>query len=127
LTGGTNIIGVNNLPSCHLYVNLKSRGQKDNKHLWGTKGNEGMSTYLGHYYGLDNADHMIKNTGNQFILWKYWHAPYRHEISLGIIAAYNICIECCEGLLDPAWFVKVKKRMKYQQFRMQLAKGDATL
>lgn len=121
-TGGTNIIGVNNLPSCQLYVNPKSRGRKDNKRLWGTEGNEGRSTYLGHYYGLDNADHMIKNTGNQFISWKYWHSPYRHAISLGIIAAYDIYIECCRGLLDPDWFVEVKKRMKYQQFRMQLAK-----
>ena len=90
--------------------------------MWGTKGNEARSTYLGHYYGLDNADHMIKNTGNQFISWKYWHSPYHHAISLGIIAAYDMYIECCEGQLDPARFVKFKKRMKYQQFRMQLAK-----
>ena len=66
-TGGTNIIGVNNLPSVKLYVGQKERGRKKDgsKRVYGIKQNEARETYLGHYYGLDNADHMIKNTGNR--------------------------------------------------------------
>ncbi len=90
--------------------------------MWGIEQNEARETYLTHYYGLDNADHMIKNTGNQFISWKYWHAPYRHVISLGIIAAFDMYLECCEGELDESWFVEEKKRMLFRLFRLQLAK-----
>ena len=34
-TGATNISGVNNLPSCQLYVTTKSRGSGDEKRVWG--------------------------------------------------------------------------------------------
>ena len=36
-TGGTNIIGVNNLPSVHLYVGQKERGRTNvgSKHVYG--------------------------------------------------------------------------------------------
>jgi len=123
-TGGTNIIGVNNLPSCQLYIHPRTRGKNssNSKLVWGIEQNEARETYLTHYYGLDNADHMIKNTGNQFISWKYWHAPYRHVISLGIIAAFDMYLECCEGKLDESWFVEEKKRMTFRLFRLQLAK-----
>ena len=64
---------------------------------------------------------MIKNTGNHYITWKYWHAPYLHAQSLGIIAAYDMYIECCEGGLDPLWAIDEKKRMTFSQFRIQLS------
>lgn len=122
-TGGTNIIGVNNLLSVKLYVGQKERGRKKDgsKRVYGIEQNEARELYLGHYYGLDNADHMIKNTGNRYITWKYWHAPYLHAQSLGIIAAYDMYIECCEGNLDASWAVDVKKRMSFSQFRIQLS------
>lgn len=122
-TSGTNIIGVNNLPSVNLYVGKKERGRaKDgSKRVYGIEQNEARETYLNHYYGLDNADHMIKNAGNRYITWKYWHAPYLHAQSLGIIAAYDMYIECCEGGLDTTWAVEVKKRMSFAQFRMRLS------
>jgi hypothetical protein len=59
----------------YLYVGQKERGWKKDgsKHVYGIKQNEARETYLGHYYGLDNADHMIKNMGNRYITWEYWH------------------------------------------------------
>ena len=74
------------------------------------------------YYGLDNADYMVKNASNQFISRKYWHSPYRHAITLGIIAAYDMYIECCEGNLDASWMVEGKVRMTFRAFRLLLAK-----
>jgi hypothetical protein len=122
-TGGTNIIGVNNLPSVKLYIGQKERGRKKDgsKRVYGIEQNEARETYLGHYYGLDNADHMIKNTGNRYITWKYWHAPYLHAQSLGVIAAYDMYIECCEGNLDASWAIDVKNRMTFAQFRTKLS------
>jgi len=127
-TGGTNIIGVNNLPSVQLYVTTKCRGnkKKGTKRNWAIEQNEARETYLSHYYGLDNADHMVKNTGNRYITWKYWHSPYLHGKSLGIIAAYDMYLECCEGELDPSWKVDVKHRMKFQQFRLRLSEQMLT-
>jgi hypothetical protein len=53
----------------------KERGRKKDgsKHVCSIEPNEAHETYLNHYYRLDNADHMIKNTGNWYIMWKYWH------------------------------------------------------
>ena len=123
LTGGTNIIGVNNLPSVRLYVGQKERRWKKDgsKRIYGIEQNEARETYLGHYYGLDNADHVIKNTGNRYITWKYWHAPYLHAQSLGIIAADDKYTECCEGNLDAAWAIDLKNRMTFSQFHIRLS------
>ncbi len=51
-------------------------------------------------YSIDNLDHMIKNASNWYIMWKYRHAPYLHAKSIRIIAAYDMYIECCDGLLS---------------------------
>ena len=127
-TGGTNIIGVNNLLSVRLYVGQKERGRKKDgsKRVYGIEQNEARELYLGHYYGLDNADHMIKNAGNRYITWKYWHAPYLHAQSLGIIAAYDMYIECCEGTLDASWAIPQKLRMSFSQFRIRLSEQMLT-
>jgi hypothetical protein len=122
-TSGTNIIGVNNLPSVKLYVTQKERGRKKDgsKRVYGIEQNEARETYLNHYYGLDNADHMIKNTGNRYITWKYWHAPYLHAQSLGIVAAYDMYMECCDGKLESSWKIDVKQRMSFAAFRIRLS------
>ena len=106
-TGGTSV-------NVKLYVHKRKLG----KFYWGIEENEARETYLGGYYGLDNADHMVKNASNQFISRKYWHSPYRHPITLGIIAAYDMYIECCEGNLDASWMVKEKVRMTFRAFRL---------
>jgi len=125
-TGATNICGVNNLPSVSLYVAKRVRGKGPNKRIWGIEQNEARETYLRHYYGIDNVDHMIKNTSNRYITWKYWHAPYQHAKSMGIIAAYDMYKECCDGLLDGSWAIPVKKRMSFSEFRMKLSEQMLT-
>jgi len=99
-----------------LFVQLKFRGAKNNEFAWVTEQNEGKAIYLNHYHGVDSMDHMIKNTGNYFISWKYWHSPYLHAISMGVIAAYDMYLECSEGMLDAAWMVTKKDRMSFSQF-----------
>lgn len=116
-TGATNILGVNNLPSVSLYVKGKERGSKNNKHVWGTEFNEARETYLNHYNAIDVADHMIKNAGCKYITWKYWHSPYLHALSLGLVVAYDMYKDCVEGYLDREWFVPAKERMNFHQFR----------
>ena len=70
-TGRTNISGVNNLPLADLYVTVKSRGKNPNRRHWSIEQNEARQTYLGHYYGVDNVDHMIKNARIRYTKWKY--------------------------------------------------------
>jgi hypothetical protein len=120
-TGATNICGVNNLPSVTNYVSKKVRGKGNQKRVWGIEQNEARETYLRHYYGIDNLDHMIKNASNRYLTWKYWHSPYLHAKSMGIIAAYDMYNECCDGLLDPSWAISIKKRMGFTEFRMRLS------
>ena len=121
-TGATNISGVNNLPSCQLYVTTKSRGSGDEKRVWGIEQNEGRQTYLSLYYGVDNVDHMIKLAKIKYITWKYWHSPYMHGLSIAVVAAYDMYLECAEGELDPEWYVHPKERMSFKKFRKELSK-----
>ncbi len=64
---------------------------------------------------------MQKNTNNRYITWKYWHAPYLHAKSMGIIAAYDMYNECCDGLLDASWAIPKKRRMGFTEFRIKLS------
>lgn len=121
-TGPTNICGVNNLPSVSLYVSKRVRGKGAATRMWGIEQNEARETYLRHYYGVDNLDHMIKNCGNRYISWKYWHAPYLHAQSMGIIAAYDMYQECCDGDLDASWAIPIRKRMSFTEFWIKLSK-----
>jgi len=109
-----------------LYVAKRVRGKGPNKRIWGIEQNEARETYLRHYYGIDNVDHMIKNTSNRYITWKYCHAPYQHAKSMGIIAAYDMYKECCDGLLDGTWKIPVKKQMSFSDFRMKLSEQMLT-
>jgi hypothetical protein len=40
---------------------------------------------------------------------------------MGIVAAYDMYKECCDGLLDATWKVDVKDRMSYTEFRIKLS------
>ena len=60
-TGATNIFDVNNLPSADPYVTVKARSKGLARRVWGIEQNEAKATYLGHYYGVNNVGHMIKN------------------------------------------------------------------
>ena len=120
-TGATNISGVNNLPSLGLHVQPKSRGRGNSKLWWGIEMNEARALYLAFYFGVDNIDHMISNAGIKFISWKYWHAAALHFLSMAVTSAYDMYIECCEGNLDPSWFVEEKDRASFSEFRQVLS------
>jgi hypothetical protein len=64
---------------------------------------------------------MIKNESNQYITWKYWHAPYLHAKSMGLIAAYDMYNEFCDCLLDASWAIPKKKRMGFTEFQIKLS------
>lgn len=125
-TSGTNITGVNNLLSLTLYVQPKYRGNKNKKFAWAVEQNEARDIYLNHYYGVDSLDHMIKNTGNKYITWKFWHSPYLHAMSMGIVACYDMYHECCSGDLDESWKVNEKERMSYSEFLLKLSEQMLT-
>ncbi len=120
-TGATNICGVNNLPLVTNYVSKKVRGKGKTKCVWGIEQNKARETYLRHYYGIDNLDHMIKNTSIRYITWKHWHAPYLHEKSMGMIVAYDMYNECCNGLLDALWAIPKNKQMGFTEFQIKLS------
>ncbi len=46
---------------------------------------------------------------------------YLHAMSMGVIAAFDMYLECSEGLLDAAWMVAKKDRMSFSQFRLRLS------
>jgi hypothetical protein len=120
-TGATNISGVNNLSCVKLYVSRKSRGIGNQKRVWGIEMNEGRATYLNTYFAVDNVDHMIKNCAMRLISWKYWHAPYLHAHAMGVIAAYDMYQQACDGRLDPEWTLSQDERMSFREFRMRLS------
>jgi hypothetical protein len=120
-TGATIICGVKNLTLVTYYVSKKVRGKGKTKCVWGIEQNEVQETYLCHYSGIVNLDHMIKNSSNWYIMWIYWHAPYLHAKSKQIIAAYDMYNECCDGLLDASWAIPKKKRMGFTEFRIKLS------
>lgn len=63
---------------------------EDNKYVWAIEQNEARETYLGHYFGIDIADYMIKNAQIKFTSWRYWHAPYLPALAMGVLAAYDM-------------------------------------
>ncbi len=125
-TGVTNISGVNNLPLENLYVTVKSRGKTPNRRYWGIEQNKKRATYLGHYYGVDNVDHMIKNAKIRYTTWKYWHAPFLHALSVAVIAAYNMYVECCKGGFDEKWFIAETDRLSFRDFWLELSRQMLT-
>ncbi len=100
----------------------RERGRGADKRAWAIKQNEARETYLNHYYGMDVADHMIKNTVSKYITLKYWHSAYLHVQSMVVVAAFDMYKECCEGLLDSTWKINEKERMSYSEFFMKLSK-----
>ena len=40
---------------------------------------------------------------------------------MGVVAAYDMYKECCEGFLDSNWKIDEKERMSYSEFCMKLS------
>jgi hypothetical protein len=62
--GATNICGVNNLLLMTNYVSKKVRGKGKTKCVWGIEQNKAQETYLRHYYGINNLDHIVGQNRN---------------------------------------------------------------
>ena len=80
-----------------IQLSVKGRGKGPNRRLWGIEQNEARSTYLGHYYGVDNVDHMVKNAKIRYTTWKYWHAPVLHALSIAVVTAYDMYMNVARG------------------------------
>ena len=116
-TGATNISSVNAISQCHLSVRQKSRGSEPHKRVYGLEMNEARATYLGTYSAVDSVDHLIRNVGLLYCLWKWWHAPMRLAKSLAMVQAYFMYLECAEGNLDPSW--KLEDPVGFKEFRFR--------
>ncbi len=69
---------------------------------------------------------MIKNCFIRYDTWKYWHAPYLHAQAMGVVAAYDMYMECADGQLDNSWAIPMNKRMTFTQFCMKLSEQMLT-
>ena len=119
-TSSCNISTVNALNSCKSSVWAKERGQDDRKRRWVIEMNDSRSLYLASYGIIDNVDKLIKFSGMKYCSWKYWHASMLHVKAMAGTVAYDMYLECCEGKLNPLWYVK--KPMTFWQFRDKLGK-----
>ena len=64
---------------------------------------------------------MISIASINYICWKYWYSPCLHSLSITIVAAYDMYVECCEGSLDQSWRIEPKDRMSFRAFRLLLS------
>ena len=118
-TGATNFVSVNAVNANTLYVHQKSRGRGIYRRSWGIEMNESRHLYLGSYGIIDTVDHYIKNCNIFYRSWKYWHSGMNHGKGATAIISYDIYLECCEGVLDPAW--KVDKPVDFHRWREKLS------
>ena len=68
--------------------------------------NDARSLYLSTYGLVNKIYHYLRNTNMYYQSWKYRHAAMNHAKAMAVVVAYDIYIECCEGKLNPAWYVK---------------------
>ena len=48
--------------------------------------------------------------------------PFLHALLMGVLAAYDMYNECCDGNLDAEWKIPEKKRMSFAVFHQELSK-----
>jgi hypothetical protein len=118
-TSSCNILTVNALNECQIFVRSRCRGRGKNQQHWGIEMNEGRVLYLHTYLRIDSIDHLIKNASLFYCSWKYWHSPMLHAFSLAIVTAYDMYLKVAEGKLNPAW--QVEKPMDYWHFGEKLS------
>ena len=86
----------------------------------------GRVRYLLTYSRIDSIDHLIKNARFFYRSWKYCHSPANHVKALVIVAAYNMYLECVEGVLDPEWKLEKNQIVRFHKYRDQLSKQMCT-
>ena len=118
-TSSCNISTVNALNGCQLQVQRRERGRGEGKRLWGIEMNDARRLYLSTYSRINSIDHLVKNTRMFYRSWKYWHSPMIHGKALGVVVAYDMYLECCEGKLELGWFNP--QPMDFWTFRERLS------
>ena len=114
-TPSCNIENVHALNECTEFVELREKGRGKYKQQCVIEINHARKFYLATYFWIDVLDGRIQNAHIFYKVWKYWHSPINHCLDITIASAYNIYLECCEGLLCPFW--KVENPVTYQKFR----------
>ena len=120
-TGATNIGSVNCFNEVTSYIEKRERGKGINKCYWGIEMNEPHQFYLHAYNRVDVIDHMIKNCNLHLISQKWWHAAGNQGMALAVVTAYDMYLECAEGIINPEW--KLKDPLSHKRFRMKLGNG----
>ena len=124
-TSSCNISTVNALNTCKQYVRRRERGKGACKRVWGIEMNDARDVYLNTYSRIDSMDHLLKNARLFYRSWKYWHSPMLHGKALGIVIAYDMYLEVCEGKLTCNGNVMhewhVDKPMDFWSFRERLS------
>jgi hypothetical protein len=120
-TSSCNITSVNGISACSLYAHTKERGQSklNMKRKWAIEMNEARELYLRTYGAVDRIDHLIKNCKMTYRSWKYWHSAMIHGKRLAVTVAYDMYLECAEGMLEQDW--KVRRPVDFHRFREKLA------
>ena len=119
-TSSCNFSHVNAINSCSLFVHPKARGRGVHKREWAIEMNESRKLYLRTYGAVDRLDHMITNCNIHYRSWKYWHSPMNHAKAMAVVVAYDMYLECCEGLMRAGEW-KVETPVDFHRFREKLA------
>jgi hypothetical protein len=114
-TSSCNIASVNALNECSSFVELREKGRGNNKRSWVIEMNHARRLYLATYCWIDVLDGFIERCHIFYRVWKYWHSPMNHCLSMVIATAYDIYLECCEGGLVQEW--KVENPVTFHRFR----------
>ena len=102
-TSSCNLSTVNALNRNGLYARKKEKGRGENKRRWGIEMNDARDLYLRSYFKIDSIDHLIQNCKMSYRSWKYWHSPMLHAKGLATVVAYDLYLECAEGLIELRW------------------------
>ena len=116
---------VNALNSLGLYCSIKERGRGSSKRQWGIEMNESRRLYLNTYGAVDRLDHLIQNCRMGYRTWKYWHAGMLHAKAMAVVVAYDIYLECCDGLMragewrteNPVSFYRFREKLSMQMLQ----------
>ena len=81
----------------------------------------GRVLYLLTYSCIDSIDYLIKNARFFYRSLKYWHSPANHAKALVIVAAYNMYLECAEGVLDPKWELEKNQIVSFHKYKDQFS------
>ena len=113
----TNFMTVNSLSACKNFIESRQRGRGESKSWYVIEQNMGRVLYLLTYSHIDSIDHLIKNARLFYQSWKYWHSPANHAKALAIVAAYDMYLECAEGVLDPEWKLEKSQIVSFHKYR----------